>query len=170
MLKRVGVSLILLFMVSSSLALGAGDSEITTINWTVLPFATLSIAGEGEGEAISTTVALPQPTAADLERGYVELERALTLIAVSNTNWRLTVRSPNSNLGRSYDGAYVKPLSDFQLRARGGEYCSITNEDRLLTSGTQGRYELEIDYRILFHPGYRPGDYRVTLIYTITTD
>jgi len=170
MAKRIGLGLFWLLVIFSPFVLGASDSATTTINWTVHPFATLSFASGSGGEAVSTTFALPRPSPADLERGYLELERALTLIAVSNTDWRLTVRSEAPDLGQSYDGSYHKPLSDFQLRAAGGEYHSISNRDQTLAEGTHGRYELEIDYRILFHPEYRPGDYRVTLIYTITTD
>jgi len=172
MIKRIGVGFILLWVIYGSLVLGAGDSATTTVSWTVLPFASLSIGGgRGSGETVSTTVALPRPSDADLERGYLEQGRALTLIAMSNTNWRLTVRSDDPDLGRSYDGFYVKPLGDFQLRTAGGEYRSISNGDQVLTTGTYGRYELGIDYRILFHHElYRPGDYRITLIYTITTE
>jgi len=168
---KVGVGIALLLIIFSSLAFSASDSATTTVSWSVLPFATLSIAGEeGSGDAVVSTFALPQPSAADLNRGYIEVERALTLIAVSNTNWRLTVRSDDPDLGRSYDGSYVKPLGDFQLRTAGGEYRSISNGEQVLMTGRHGRYELGIDYRIRFHSGYRPGDYRVTLIYTITTD
>jgi len=171
MAKRVGVGLILLWVTCGSLVLGASDSATVTVGWRVLPFATLSIAGEqGGGAAVVTTFALPQPSAADLNRGYMEFERALTLIAISNTNWQLTVRSDDPDLGRSYDGSYVKPLGDFQLRTAGGEYRNLSNKEQVLTTGGHGRYELGIDYRILFHPEYRPGDYRVTLIYTITTE
>lgn len=168
---KVGVGIALLLIIFSSLAFSASDSATTTVSWSVLPFATLSIAGEeGSGDAVVSTFALPQPSAADLKRGYIEVERALTLVAVSNTGWQLIVRTDDPNLGQSYDGTYIKPLDDFQLRARGGEYRSLSHRAQVLKSGTNGRYELEIDYRIRFHPAYRPGDYRVTLTYTITTD
>ena len=171
MVKRVGASFILLLVVGGSLVLGAGDSATTTVSWTVLPFAALSIAGEeGRGDVVVTTFALPQPSPADLKRGYLEMEGALTLIAVSNTGWQLIVRTDDPNLGQSYDGTYIKPLNDFQLRARGGEYRSLSERDQVLTAGSHGRYKLGIDYRILFHQRYRPGNYQITLIYTIVTD
>jgi hypothetical protein len=171
MARQVGV-LLLLLLTASVIALGTGDSARTTVNWTAVPFASLSIGGEGaSGGTISSRVGVPHPNEEDLARGYLEVEGALTLIARSNTNWRLTIRTPDADLGRSYDRSYVKPLSDFQLRLAGKEYLSISNSDQALTTGTRGQHELGIDYRVLFNrEKYRPGDYGVMLIYTIITD
>jgi len=170
------------------LAQGASSSEKTAVSWSVQPFAVLSIKGSASDESessISLPFHLPQPTAEDLERGYIEVPSALTLLARSNTSWQLFVHAKERELGRSYDGLYVKPISDFQLRARlrlqgqeGSEpgdhlylYLTISNEDQLLIQGERGEWEIKLDYRILLHrERYRPGDYRITLIYTITPE
>ncbi|MGQ9477429.1 MAG: hypothetical protein ACUVRH_02945 [Candidatus Bipolaricaulia bacterium] len=173
MTRRVVISGLLLLSLSlflSTQALGTGDSARTTISWTVLPFARLSLEGE-TGQAVTTTFALPQPSEADLERGYREIPRALTLIAASNVHWRLAVRAAEPDLGRSYDGSYTKPLSDFQLRVGSEPYLPISNADQVIAHGPSGRKKVEVDYLILFdRERHRPGDYHVTLTYTITTD
>ena len=93
------------------------------------------------------------------------------LVARSNVNWRIIVHTPDPDMGRSYDGSYVKPLSDFQLRASGSAFFSISNVDQVLAGGAHGKYEVPVDYRVLLHPErYKPGDYHLTLIYTITCE
>ena len=158
------------FLLFALISFGAGDSGTTTATWTVLSYATLSIAGGGGtvGSVIGS-LSLPQPTAADLERGYLELGDALTLVAQSNVNWRLSIRTDDPDMGKSYDGTYTKPISDFQLGADGA-YLTIAHEDQPLAEGGPGEHELKIDYRILFRQEYRPGNYHITLIYTIATE
>ncbi len=173
MARRAVISGLLLLGLSlflSAQALGTGDSARTTISWTVLPFARLSLEGQTD-QAVTTTFVLPQPSEADLERGYREIPRALTLIAASNVHWRLAVRAAEPDLGRSYDGRYTKPLSDFQLRVGSESYRPVSNSDQVIAHGPSGRQKVEVDYLILFdREHHRPGDYHVTLTYTITTD
>ena len=192
-----GVGLALLLpLLSIMLTLGASgfssssgsESGSTSVGWSVLPFATLSLSPDGNpSSSVSAGFHLPEPTAEDLERGYLEVPDALTFIARSNTDWQLFVHADESELGRSYDGLYVKPLSDLQLRARArvriqegpepeakartGSYLPLSNEPQLLIRGGRGEWEIELDYRILLHrERYRPGDYQVTLVYTITPE
>jgi len=152
----------------------ADNSGVTEVGWTVVPFATLALAGAGEraaGSTVTVSFTLPRPSAEDLARGYLEIEDALTLVARSNVDWVILVRTPDPDLGRSYDGSYTKPLSDFQLRVAGGDFLTISNADQTLSRGRRGEHELAIDYRVLLHPEcYRPGDYGLKLIYTITCE
>jgi hypothetical protein len=165
-----GLLLSSLLILLAAQASGTSDSARTTISWTALPFARLSLEGES-GQAIVTAFALPQPSEADLERGYREIPKALTLIAASNVHWRLAVRAAEADLGRSYDGTYTKPLSDFQVRAGDEPYRPISTTDQVIAHGPSGRHKVEVDYLILFdRERHRPGDYHVTLTYTITTD
>jgi len=72
-------------------------------------------------------------------------------------------------MGRSDDGTYVKPLSDFSLRANGGSYFSITIFDQTLATGGIGVHPFLIDYKVKTEKdSYKQGEYSLTLIYTIT--
>jgi hypothetical protein len=114
---------------------------------------------------------LNQPAEIDFARGYIEKQGSLTLVATSNIPWTVKVHAIESDMGTSNDGTYVKPLSDFSLRANGRPYSSVTRFDQPLASGDRGAHTLVIDYRVLTEQEfYKEGDYGLTLVYTITSD
>jgi hypothetical protein len=154
------------------LTLQGDESSSVQVGWQVQHSRTLTILGssEGNGTTTASTFVIPQPSAADLERGYIEQERAITLLARSNTPWMISVRTDDPHMGRSFDGTYLKPVSDLLVRAAGRPYLAISHEDQLLTSGPAGEHLIGVDYRVLFNRhSHREGNYSITIIYTIST-
>ncbi len=162
--------LILLLAAISSTAFASRTTATVEVSWTVLPFQSLSIAGDSSGDAaVYSRFGLRQPTEADFAVGYVEERSALTLKAASNIPWTVQVHALESNMGSSNDGTYTKPLTDFSLRSNGGSYSSITGFDQTLASGDTGEHTLVIDYKVdTEKETHRDGDYGLTLVYTIT--
>jgi len=149
-----------------------GASVSARVTWVIVPFQSLSVAGgKPNGASVTDHVVLGQPTASDLTRGYMERTAALVLEARSNIPWTVKVQALETDMGRSTDGSVSKPLSDFQLRANDGAYVTLSPFARTLASGEPGSQTLSVDYRVSVDPEtYRPGDYGVTLLYTITGD
>lgn len=163
--------LILLLTAISSSAFASGTTVTVEISWTVLPFQSLSIAGDDSGDAtVYSRFDLRQPTEADFAVGYIEECSALTLNAASNIPWTVKVHALESDMGTSDDGTYIKPLTDFSLRSNGGPYSSITGCDRTLAGGDTGEHTLVIDYKVdTEKETHKGGDYGLTLVYTITS-
>ena len=153
-----------------ALADGASASAVVRISWTILPFQSLTIAGQGENRtSVSDHYVLHQPQEADFARGAVEERKALVLNATSNIPWTVKVYAVESDMGTSHDGSSRKPLSDFSLRVNGGSYFTISNFPQTIASGDRGHYLLSIDYKVKVDKDtYKPGDYGLTLVYTIT--
>ncbi len=170
MKRWIVISLLLGILFSFSAVAADSATATVTVSWTILPFQSLTIAGEGEsGTSVVSHFDLRTPTPADIAAGYVEEDGAITLIAASNIPWTVKVHAVEGNMGESYDGTYVKPLSDFLVRANDGEFFPITQFDQTLASGNRGEYKLTIDYKVLLDSdSYKPGDYGLTLVYTIT--
>ncbi len=166
--------LILLLATVCSATLGSGTTAAVTVEvtWTVVPFQSLAIAGDDSSNStVTSRFDLHQPTEIDFARGYIEKHGALTLVATSNIPWTVKVHAIESDMGTSDDGTYVKPLSDFSLRANGRPYSSVTRFDQPLAGGDRGTHTLIIDYRILTEQeSYKEGNYGLTLVYTIISD
>ena len=162
------LSLILIALLAPSAAADTTAAAHVEIGWQVLPYQSLAV--ENPSSTSSGRFRLGQPTPADLSLGYAEADGAVTLVAASNVPWSVKVHAVETDLGRSADGTSVKPLSDFLLRANGGAYLPISTVDQTLASGAFGVTSLVVDCRILTNStSYRPGDYGLTLVYTITT-
>lgn len=163
------IGIVFIFAIPA-LAVGKSASTTVTVSWRILPFQSLTIAGDGKvGTSVVSHFNLRQPTRADLAAGYIEDDGALTLIAASNIPWAVKVHAVEPNMGTSNDRTYVKPLSDLMLRANRGEFLPISQFDQTVASGVRGAYKLTIDYKVkLNSASYRPGNYGVTLVYTIT--
>lgn len=153
--------------------LEAEDTATVTVSWSVGVIQSLSILSHDDLDSSSSTVTsvytFPVPSVEDLARGYMEELGAITLRAKSNVGWVVMVKALSRDMGASFDGAYIKPLSDFQLRASGGAYLTITNENQVLATGKRGIHDLDVDYKVLLDKDYRPGNYSVTIVYMITT-
>lgn len=167
----ISVSIIMFALLPALTLLGASDSATVTVSWTIKPFQSLSIAGNpSNSKSVVSTYNVPDPTNADLNRGFIEEENALTLLVVSNVDWEIHVKSLSNNMGTSFDGTYTKPLEDFELRAGNGNYQPLTKSDQVLASGEHGKHKIGVDYKVNFHKNeYKDGNYQVKLLYTITT-
>ncbi|HDL86193.1 MAG TPA: hypothetical protein ENH11_07715 [Candidatus Acetothermia bacterium] len=172
-MKRCLVTLILaiLLVPVSALAAGPSSSAVVHVSWTVLPFQSLTIDGSvaGTNTSITNRYDVRKPDASDFAAGFIEDDGVLVLNAASNIPWAVKVHSIESDMGTSYNGSYIKPLSDFMVRVNGGSFFSISTSDQVLASGTRGAYLLSVDYKVKVNEGtYKDGDYGLTLVYTIT--
>ena len=80
-------------------------NAVVRISWTILPFQSLTIIGQGENKtSISDHYVLHQPEAADFARGAVEERKALVLNATSNIPWTVKVYAVEPDMGTSYEG------------------------------------------------------------------
>jgi len=172
-MRKATLTLIILVGVLGPAVLLWGESSTTVqVGWRVLSTQVLSILGSDgpEGPSVASTFIVPQPTSEDLARGYIERRRALVLVARSNTPWTISVRTDDEDMGRSFDGTYVKPITDLLVRAEGGPYLPISHQDQVIASGPPGEHQIGVDYRVLFDPKtHRDGNYHITVIYTIST-
>jgi len=167
-----GLIFALLTLAVASLPLVAEDSATVQVGWTIESTQTLRILGSDGpgGREVAHTFAVPEPSEADLARGHMVREDALRLEARSNTDWVITARSERATMGASHDGAYTKPIQDLQVRADGGAYAPLSRERTIIARGTAGDETVGVDYRVDFDEAeYRPGDYRATVVYTIST-
>ena len=151
----------------------ADGSVSGQVGFTILPTQMLTVLGRDNtgGQSVTSVFKIPGPSAADLAQGFIERERETVLVVQSNIPWRVSVRTPDADMGRSTDGRYLKPISDLQVRAQGRSYLTVSHEAQVIARGSYGRYELGVGYRVKFNDtNYRPGDYHITLIYTISGD
>ncbi len=163
-------------LLMSSPSLWGDAPTAVELRWRAESTQTLYVLGpdgraEGGGASVSSPFVIPNPTPEDLERGYVERLGAVTLLARSNVPWLIAVRAEDADMGTSFDGSVTKPITDFQVRASGqGRYLTVQRYDQALTAGPPGEHRVPVDYRVLFdRERHRPGNYRITLVYTIST-
>jgi len=169
-LLLVLLSLALAATLPATNLLAASSNTKVGVSFSILPFQMLSIAGGASGNSAVSSVHVPQPQIADLNRGYIDQRNAVRLSLRSNVPWRVKVRTSNRDMGTSFDGSYVKPVSDFQLRAAGSPYLTIDDTDQVLLRGNFGKYDFDIDYRTLFDKGaFRSGNYQIDIVYTIVS-
>jgi hypothetical protein len=139
---RLGL-LVLLVVV----AIGAGgveDSATVHLRWRVLPYQTLRLSGS-QNEVSQLVYQIPVPTSLDRSRGYVDDTDVGTLKVVSNTPWKLEVE---------FAGAQVLPVGvrRFELRCSGGSFVPVGGSPQVLASGTNGVYQVTLDYRVVLDP------------------
>ncbi len=147
------------------------DSVRISTTFKVLPYQTLSITGVSSSQSVFASVQLPQPKSVDLQRGFISQHNAVHLAVESNVPWVLQVHTDDKHMGVSGDGAYTKPISDFQLRnASNKDYLTISNDPQPLLHHVGGEFEFDIDYKLTFDAqAHQVGSYRLALIYTISS-
>ncbi len=156
----------LAFSVDSSSQNSAG----ATVTFRLAPMMSLSVWGESpSGSSVALVYTIPQPTAQERQAGFLERPNALKLIARSNVPWALRVRASEPDMGLSDDGAYRKPVSDLEVRVAQAPYVPVAVYDQTLVRGPGGEHMLSLDYRVRLGAEHRDGTYRVTLIYTLTS-
>lgn len=115
-------------------------------------------------------------TASDYEAGFMENIRAnFLLIKDKNNDWKVTIRTNDDNMG--VVGSYAKPISDLEWKAVGDHatqltYAGLTTYDIEVGRGPSANEEQKIfvDYRVLLSwANDIPGDYFLTILYTLTT-
>ncbi len=130
-------------------------------SWTVLPYQTLRLSGSGD-ELDAVNLDIPEPTALDGSRGYIEIEHAVRLHVVSNTPWKIQITAPD------LPGAMASLL---QVRSHGDAYGEISDKPRVLAAGANGAFEISIDVRVLANSdGTFPSNDPVRLVYTLMSD
>ena len=112
------------------------QSVTVRAQWKVLPYQTLRL--DGGTDAASVSYSIPEPTALDVARGFIEDEHAVQLRVVSNTPWKIQVR-----VERGDDTGL-----DVLARRHGGSYAPLTEAAQILASGPHGSYDVGVDYRI----------------------
>ncbi len=146
------------------------SSASATVSFRIAPSLSLSVWSETPaGNNLISVYIIPRPTAQERQAGFIERLKALQLLARSNVPWVLRVRAQEPDMGLSDDGLYRKPVGDLQVRATRGLYTPVTLHDQAIASGIPGEYLLPVDYRVRLGTEHRDGNYRVTLIYTLTS-
>lgn len=167
------LALAVVTLFSLSTASSADDSATVTVSLTIPVIQTLSMEQGGDLDPPDTSVTaayiIPYPTDQDFERGWIEARGAVTLVVKSNTDWVIEVRALSEDMGGSF--SYRKPVGDFRVRRSDGNdgYMTITDEEQVLAGGTNGVFELNLDYKVLLGEGYSPGGYKIIIFYRITT-
>jgi hypothetical protein len=141
-----------------------------TVAFRIAPSLSLSVWGENAtGNSLISVYTIPRPTAQERQAGFIEHRKALQLLARGNVPWVLRVHAQEPDMGLSDDGTYRKPVSDLAVRVATGPYVLVMLQDQVITSGSPGEHLLPVDYRVRLGDEHRDGNYRVTLIYTLTS-
>jgi hypothetical protein len=149
-----------------------GSSGTVRVGFQVQAWQTLALASglPGSGNSLTSVFTLPNPTPSDLAQGYIERERAVRLIARSNVPWAVRVHATENSMGQSFDGTYQLPVSALHVRTQDAHYLAVSTQDQVIARGQAGHYELNVDYKVMLDPSFKPGNYRVTLVYTISSN
>jgi hypothetical protein len=169
-MKKILVLAAAIGVCSLAFSLESSSQSSASVTFRIAPMMSLSVWGESpSGNSLASIYTIPRPTAQERQAGFLERENALKLIARSNVPWALRVRASEPDMGLSDDGTYRKPVSDLEVRAAQGAYVPVAVYDQTIARGPIGEYLLSIDYRVRLGSEHRDGNYRVTLIYTLTS-
>lgn len=122
---------------------------------------------KNEGQS---AILFPDPDQDDLARGFIEQRSAFKLTILNNSAlaWVVKISVSNSDLGRSYDGLYSKPVEDLMVQTDGGGYFPLSAQAQTLLAGANGEFRFDIDFKVLYKKEtHRPGAYRAEVIYTV---
>jgi|ERR1700730_4837648 len=125
----------------------------------------------------TTTTALTNPTADDVDLGHVLADAGPSFTIKANRSWTLKIKSQNA-ANWSYVGsdAGVKPISDLAWStASGGTFAAITAADATFTSGaasTNGT-AAQAFFRTSWTSDFTsasnaPGTYSLPIVFTLT--
>ncbi|HAF70790.1 TPA: hypothetical protein DCL37_05520 [Candidatus Acetothermia bacterium] len=169
-MKKFLVSAAIVGLLAGQALLAAQTSATVTVRWTILPFAVISLAGQsGQGSVVATT-SIPDPSPADYQRGFIVIQDAVRLTVLSNTSWTVYAQALGPDLGRSFDGGFTWPLEALEAGVN-GRFIRLSQTPQPLTRGGRGTHTLPVDYRVTIPTQpLPPGDYQVTLLYTVIAD
>ena len=141
--------------------LGVQQSVAVRANWKVLPYQTLRLSGS-EDRIDVTDLEIPEPSPLDVSRGYLEIEHAVRLHVISNTPWKLQITG---------SGLPESMASLLRIRRHGDTYSTVSDQPRVLASGTHGAFEISIDVRVWADSdGIFPTGSPVNLVYTLMSN
>jgi len=147
-------------LVAAASAYAVQQSVTIHVRWKVLPYQTLRLVDEA-GNDTSAGYAIPEPSALDRSRGYVEDENAVRLHVVSNTDWKIQVWIESGDV----------PGDAVLIRRHGGTYAPVTESPMVLASGAHGTYDVGVDYRIpVGDDADGSGREALDIVYTIMSD
>ena len=170
MRKLIAIAALIFGLWAGQAALAAQASATVHVRWTILPFAAISLTGQPGQESVVATTPIPDPSPADYQRGFIVIQDALKLTVFSNTSWTVYVQALSPNLGTSYDGEFTWPIEALSAGVN-GNFVSVSLHPQALARGGRGVHSLPVDYRISIpQQPLPPGNYQVTLLYTVTTD
>ena len=149
------------------------------VGGTIPVICKLFVTGEGYPDLFSSI------TSADYKAGFRETNEGKVILTVlSNTPWKVSVKGQFKPVGK-----YVKPASDLLIKIKektvieegwgsGGTFNEnfvnfgpLSSEDQVLWMSKDGgdHCHARIDYKLLLSPAKDiPGEYAVTVIYTIS--
>jgi hypothetical protein len=153
-------ALVLLLLVVVGVSAFAVDSAVTVeVRWRVLPYQSLRLVG-ADRDVSSFSFPLPEPTVADQQRGYSDVENALRIEIASNAPWKLQVRLERGGLG-----------SSLEVRRHGDTYVPLTEAPVILAHGANGTFDLGVDVRLLLAGSLvDPRGTLVPVVFTIMPD
>jgi len=147
-------------LVAAASAYAVQQSVAIHVRWKVLPYQTLRLV-DGAGNDTSAGYAIPEPSALDRSRGYIEDENAVRLHVVSNTDWKIQVWIESGDASRD----------DVLVRRHGETYALITKSPMVLASGAHGTYDIGVDYRVpVGDEAGRSLREALDIVYTIMSD
>jgi hypothetical protein len=164
------ISVIALFVLTvSTVGLAAEDSATVTVGWTINAQQSLSVSSNNSSsKSVESVFNIPEPDQGDLERGYIKRKNAVELVARSNVAWEVQVKAKDQYLGRSDSGNYRKPTSDLSVRGQ-GSFEQVSTSPTTIAEGQPGEFKFGVDYKVQYDEDYEEGDYKASLVYTITT-
>ncbi len=156
-------------VLTSPLLLGQGLSQ--NFGFGILPFQSLNISGlDAQSTGSVSTIAFPEASLEDLERGYIEKQEIVEMTLESNVPWSLSFYTNDETMGTSHDGTYTKPIQHFQVRVDGGSYIDLSNINQEFLFGSPTKTSFSIDYRMLLdRENHSPGNYQASVTYTLSS-
>jgi len=156
------------------------NSTSENVGGTIPIIQKIYVSGEGYPDLFSSI------DVNDFLRGFKETNTGKVLLTVlSNTPWKVSARAEFKPVGN-----YTKPSSDFFIKIKdktsltkangsGGmfndafvDFSPLKEEDQVLWSNNKGgdHCQAKMDYRLRLNPSKDiPGDYAVTVTYTISS-
>lgn len=147
-------------LVAAASAYAVQQSATVEVRWKVLPYQTLRLLESGD-EISAVRYTVPESSALDVSRGYIEDENAVRLHVVSNTSWKVQVRAERVS---GFE-------ADLLVRRHGDAYFEVTESPAILARGSHGTFDLGVDYRIPIggaHDLASEGDLQI--VYTLMSD
>ncbi len=152
--RRVWMTILLSLSLVAVAAYAVEKSVSVDVRWRVLPYQTLRMAESSE-DVTAVSYNFRPGTTLERSRGYIEDENAFRFRVVSNTPWRLQMRWVNS----SGDG-----LPSVDVREHGRSYATLGDQPIVLSSGSNGSFDVGVDVRVALDGTSPAGTEREALI------
>lgn len=135
-MKRIFVGLLLVGLIGTAV-LAEQSSGTVQITWRVLPVVAFFYLDEqGSSQLMLFELRVPLFAAADLERGYIDIEPDLPAVIGSNTNWvGLIAIATQTDLGRA------------QVLV-GEDFVGVVTQGRAFVWGVRGLTDIPLVIRV----------------------